>query len=472
MSTLKPPPGAPVRPHTIAIVGGGFSGAVTAVQLLRQARAPLRVVLINESGRMARGLAYGTHSNAHVLNVPAGNMSALADDPEDFLRYCRWSDPQVQPQSFVSRRLYGAYLEALLSTAELADDCDARLERITGRVSAIQMAADGAQVHLQDERILTVDEVVLAFGHFAPRDPLSEKSLAAAGSRYVSDPWRPGALDNISPGDDVLLIGAGLTAVDVALTLSRRQHSGKLLGISRRGLAPQSHRPSGAAPGVINGAALVAAMGNTLRSYVRTLRSELNRLLARGEDWRDLIGALRTHTPALWQRLSNADKARFLRHLQPHWDAARHRCAPQAHDIFSALQQDGQLRLMAARLTDVVIADDGLALMLKRRGAGSEQRLQVKVQAIVNCTGPTSDLRRCGSPLIGQLLDAGLLCPDPLSLGLLVDPDYRVLARDGRALDRLRYIGPLLKAGLWEATAVPELRHHALRLARMLAPQH
>ena len=93
------------------------------------------------------------------------------------------------------------------------------------------------------------------------------------------------------------------------------------------------------------------------------------------------------------------------------------------------------------------------------------------MQAIVNCTGPTSDLRRSGSALIDQLLDAGLLCPDRLGLGLVVDAQYRVIDRDGRAADRLRYIGPLLKAGAWEATAVPELRQHAQRLAQMLTTQ-
>lgn len=58
------------------IVGAGFSGAATAIQLLRMVKASLRVVLINESVRVARGLAYGTHSNAHVLNVPAGRTQA------------------------------------------------------------------------------------------------------------------------------------------------------------------------------------------------------------------------------------------------------------------------------------------------------------------------------------------------------------------------------------------------------------
>lgn len=211
------PPGLDAS-RTIVIVGAGFSGAVTAVQLLRLARGPLRVILVNESGRMARGLAYGTHSNAHVLNVPAGNMSALPDDPDDFLRYCRWSDPQVRPESFVPRRLYGAYLEALLSATELKHDAGLELQRVVGRVVSISAPADAAgtaarpppraALQLEDGRRLQADAVVLAFGHFAPIDPLTPQMLDAAQARYVRDPWQPGALAAIGPDDDVLLIGA------------------------------------------------------------------------------------------------------------------------------------------------------------------------------------------------------------------------------------------------------------------------
>jgi len=67
----------------VVVVGGGFSGAVSAAQLLRHgfgARGG-RVIVVNRSGMMARGVAYGTNSDQHVLNVPAGRMSAFEDDP-------------------------------------------------------------------------------------------------------------------------------------------------------------------------------------------------------------------------------------------------------------------------------------------------------------------------------------------------------------------------------------------------------
>jgi uncharacterized NAD(P)/FAD-binding protein YdhS len=463
---------------TVVIVGAGFSGAVTAVQLLRHARGPLRVVLVNESGRMARGLAYGTRSEAHVLNVPAGNMSALAEVPEDFLRYCQWSDPIVRPESFVPRRQYGAYLEALLAAAEAAGDaqaCVSRvLDRVVGRVVAIAPpAAPGgpAKVVLQPPggtpaETLDAAAVVLAFGHFVPLNPAPALLDRLPAGRVVADPWRAGALATIGADDDVLLVGAGLTAVDVALSLKAAGHRGRLLAISRRGLAPQSHRKTGVVPGAVDGGGLALAMGSTVRQAVKVLRTAVAERCARGEDWRDVIGALRTHTPALWRGWSEADRARFLRHVRPHWEVLRHRCAPAAHDAFSALQAEGRLTLAAARLAAATAVDGGVQVTLRLRGGGSRT---ATVQTIVNCTGPSTDVRRSGSPLVAGLLDAGLLQADALGLGLLADASLHVLDAAGQPVPWLRYVGPLLKARDWEATAVPELRVHALSLARDMA---
>lgn len=459
---------------TVVIVGAGFSGAVTAVQLLRQARGPLRVVLVNESGRMARGLAYGTGSAAHVLNVPAGNMSALADAPDDFLRYCHWSDPSVRPESFVPRRQYGAYLEALLAAAEAAGGAGSGLQRLVGRVVGIEPpAAPGATARVQllapgasHPSVIEAAAVVLAFGHFAPINPAPAILGRLPPGRVVADPWKPHALDGISANDTVLLVGAGLTAVDVALSLAANGHTGRLLAISRRGLAPQSHRKTGVMPGVVDGATLAAQMGRTVRGAVRMLRKVVSERCERGEDWRDVVGALRAHTPALWQAWTHLERARFLRHVRPHWEVLRHRCAPSAHDAFCELVSHGRLALMGARLSGAEPVADGVRVTLRPRG--SRQTEELHVQAIVNCTGPSSDVRRSGSALVESLLDRGLLHADGLGLGLLADARHRLLAADGQALPWLRYVGPLLKARDWEATAVPELRQHALILARDL----
>src|SRR5262249_30004565 len=105
------------EPPSIAVVGGGFSGVAVAAQLLRRGR-PVRVTLVNRFGPLGRGVAYRTRLEAHVLNVPAGGMSGLPDDPEHFLRWARDRDPAATAETYVSRRQYGEYLEFMLREAE------------------------------------------------------------------------------------------------------------------------------------------------------------------------------------------------------------------------------------------------------------------------------------------------------------------------------------------------------------------
>jgi len=80
----------------IAIVGGGYSGVMTAVNIMRESdkcALTVTVHLIEKRAGLGRGLAYSIWDDSMLLNVPAGNMSAYPDQPTDFLDYCRTLDP-------------------------------------------------------------------------------------------------------------------------------------------------------------------------------------------------------------------------------------------------------------------------------------------------------------------------------------------------------------------------------------------
>jgi uncharacterized NAD(P)/FAD-binding protein YdhS len=459
---------SPSCPRTIVIVGAGFSGSMTAVNLLRlSAGRAVHVVLVNRSGRMARGIAYGTASPEHVLNVPAGNMSALASEPDDFLRYCRWANPQVQPSSFVSRRLYGSYLEALLDAAEHGAHPAATLSRVVGEVRSVRPGTDtAARVELADGTHIAAHRVVLAFGHFAPQDPPVSTPAFYASPRYVRDPWAPGALAGVGPDERVLLLGTGLTSVDVLLSLSRRPRTAQVWAVSRRGLLPQAHRDHASTLDPAAQRALIEQMGGDVRGCLRAVRAAIARHAERGGDWRDVVASLRPHTPALWQGLGEAQRARFLRRLQPYWEVARHRCAPQAFERFQALRGEGQVQHLAGRVLGYEEAEHHVDVRIQPRGGGDALRL--KVQRVINCTGRNTHLPAVQDALVRQLLREGLMQPDARRLGLQVDDAYAVVDASGRGSTALRYVGPLLRARDWEATAVPELRMHAHRLAQAL----
>src|SRR5512138_1194658 len=105
------------RPHHVVIIGGGFSGTALAVQLLRCGNARREITLIESRERLGRGIAYGTSLDAHVLNTRAGRMSLLPDDSEHFVNWLRRRGERASGGDFVSRRLYGEYVEETFLSA-------------------------------------------------------------------------------------------------------------------------------------------------------------------------------------------------------------------------------------------------------------------------------------------------------------------------------------------------------------------
>lgn len=451
--------------RTVLIIGAGFSGAVTAVQLLRQAGTrDLRVLLLNRNGRLARGLAYGTQSPDHTLNVPAGNMSALAEEPEHFLRYAQRCQGRVGPASFISRRVYGDYLEWLLDNAAATAPPGVCLEHVGGQVTQLTQTGPGMLARLEDGRALAVHQVVLAFGHFPPADPPLPDMSFYASERYVRDPWDASRLAALAPATPLLLLGTGLTAVDICMSLLNLDARRPLIALSRHGLVPQPHRPGGGVPAPGPDAHTLWGDASTVRAQLRALRRHAR--ADNGADWRDVFAALRPATASIWQAWPMRERQRFLRHLQAYWDCHRHRLAPAVHDRFMSAMAAGLVRIQAGRLTSLELDGDGVKVGLRARGA--DARSLLRVGAVVNCTGPCTRLASAASPLVRQLLAHGMIRTDRLGLGLEVDGRCAVLDAGGTPSERLFYIGPWLKARDWEATAVPELRQVARRLAATL----
>lgn len=448
---------------TLVIIGAGFSGAVTAAQFLRRSPSDVRVVLINRSGTMARGLAYGTNSPLHLLNVPAGNMSADVDDPEDFLRFCQARDPACTASSFIPRKIYGEYLTSVLDDAEKHCAKGVTLERIVAEVRSLQPRQSGAVVELANGQFIIADQVVLAFGNFSPLDPPGFCSSMGV-DRYQADPWAGVSRKSADLNHPVLLVGSGLTALDVSLGLLQSGHQGPIHMVSRRGLRPLPHRSKRTAEEVpADFASRLLRLTPSVRAYVQLLRGAIKASERSGLDWRDWVAALRPVTAQLWERLPIAERRRFLRHLQPYWDVHRHRVAPAAYQRFEEALASGQIRFLAGRIKSVTVGLDHLHVGIQTR---DEQRLEeLEVEQVINCTGPTTNLYRVNDPLIQQLCADGLIQVDALGLGLCVDGELAVKNTAGASSSWLHYVGPMLKADYWEATAVPELRQYSKNLA-------
>jgi len=421
----------------VAVVGAGYSGTIAAVELVRRG---LQAVLIERSGRFAAGAAYGTRSPSHLLNVRAASMSAFDGAPGHFKE---WLEAQGLggASSFAARRDYHQYLEGIYEEAMQTG----RLHPVQGEAATLGPGA----LRLAGGQDIGCDAVVLAGGNYPSRLPEMLRGPSA-----LEDPWGAGGAEKLAAlakgSGDVLLLGTGLTMVDVALSLSEAGFSGRMVATSRRGLVPHPHEEPATPPLATPDPAPLAQLLSEVRAR------------AGGGSWRAAVDSLRPVSQIIWRGLSDQEKRRFLRHLRPWWDVHRHRIAPAVATRIAALREQGRLEVIAGRISSVAKG----TIEIARRNGGTAR---VVAAGIINCTGPEAMAAHIDDPLIRNLIASGTARPDPLGIGLDVDEASRVRGSDGFPSERLYALGPLTRGAFWEIVAVPDIRGQARRVADRIA---
>lgn len=435
----------------IAIVGGGFSGAMLAARL---AEAGVASILINAAPDFGLGVAYSTDFEGHLLNVRSGRMSAIDGRPGHFVQWLKANRPDhADPDDFAPRKIYGDYVRDRLDSAETAHP--GLIERVVGRVAAIE--TDG--VRLDDGRVLLARAVVLATGNPAPAT--ASAGDPAPASRIIPDPWAQGALDRIEAKDSVLIIGTGLTMVDMIQSLVARGWKGSATALSRRGLMPRGHAPQPDQPATLDSEALTGPISRRL-SAARRIACRVD--CASG--WRGVMEAYRPITADLWIKADARQRARMVRHLRPWWDVHRHRIAPRIGQALDALKAGRRLTIHAGRLGQVESDADSVWASWTPRHGGTPPPLNAAW--LIDCTGPAHSAAT--DPLTAPVIASGRARMDPLRLGLDLDASGRVLHADGEADPRLFVLGPPARAAFWETIAVPDIRKRIEDLVAALKP--
>lgn len=447
----------------ITVIGGGASGTLLATNLLKHdSLQRLEINLVEMRTRIGEGVAFSTDQDVHLLNVPAAKMGAFADDVEHFHRWLYEKGYEYRPDSFVPRKIFSDYLRENLEEAILK-----KAKNVTFNVfddEAVDIVIDdnkSAQVILRSGEILYSEKITLAFGNFLPPHPSVEDKAFTSSPKYFRDPWQPDAFDKISHDDTVLIIGTGLSMVDVALRLADMGHQGHIDAISTRGLLPAVHKLGYSYPNFFDEIKGFSKITDILRSVRRhAVLADSN-----GSDWRAVIDSLRPHTQALWLNLPLSEKKYFMQHLSRYWNVARHRMPPEAANALDELRGTGQLRILRGHLKNIEANNEGV-FNVRFATFGVEHK--INANTIVNCIGSESKFDRVGSTLVKNLLAAGHIRCDDLYFGLDANPDGLVKDRAGQTGDVLFTLGTALKGVLWESTAIPEIRAQARDLARLM----
>jgi uncharacterized NAD(P)/FAD-binding protein YdhS len=430
---------------------------MVAVNLARLARAPLRIALIDRSGEFACGAAYATTRDEHVLNVPACAMGAFPDAPYDFVRWLGEAGrTTLDDHAYLPRSLYGSYLKSLLRAAERGAH---HIRRLSLDVTGIRRGPGRHTTLLKhgDQVACVARDVVLALGSLAPSAPAGfDATRIQHDPRYVEDssafvqaPWFDPA------GGDTLVIGTGLTALDVILSFYEAAAPGRLIVLSRHGRFPLPHAYDELEPSDPFGQRPLPVTAAAAMARIREAVSEAHEA---GRDWRSVIDAVPPRAAEVWNGFSPPERRRFLRHVKTHWEVHRHRAPKASLDAKDALIASGQLIVSAARLLDAQPIPGALEVRYVERGTPSVTT--VRVATLINCTSRTT-----GYPFTG-------VASDPLGMGLHARADGALLDAQGNVLERVNAIGWPLRGALYESTAVRELRAQARALAEKLAADH
>jgi uncharacterized NAD(P)/FAD-binding protein YdhS len=440
-------------PRRVVIVGGGASGGLVAIHLLRRGGKGLEVTVVEPRTELAIGAAFSTRDPWHRLNVPAITMSALPDDLDHFRR---WLD--VPPETFPGRADYGRYLrtllaEAIASSAASFRHVQARAVRLAEGDGSLTVSVEG-ELHR-----LPADAVVLATGNELPTVP---GSLVAwrADPRFVADPWARTALDPIADGEVVAILGTGHTALDLAASVLRRLPASVVIAISRRGELPRAHedpwRPRLPQP--------IFSVAE-FRAFDDPLAEAAARVRAHGADWRRALDSLRPIHRQLWLAMDDDLRRRFAGEWRRTWEVHRSRVpADVMRDVEAWI---AQRRFVVRAGTIERLEADGARLRIFVRAPDEAVASSFVADRILLATGP--DEHATANPFLAVACADGILRPDPLGLGLDVDP-VSGRARDAAGLTArpVWAVGPLRRGAVWESIAIPEIRDQAAELAERL----
>lgn len=440
----------------VAILGGGFSGLLTAVNLVRLSRqGPPRITLINAHGPTGRGVAYGTRRMEHLLNVAARNMSAFPDLPDHLLGWLRTrSEYDLTPdhelrERFVPRIIYGDYLKSLahhhLAEAEFVES------------EAVDVDAEG-KIMLADGRDIKADRVVLATGNEAPADLPGSEGLRGHPA-WAGNPWLPWHEKLPPDTGTIVLLGTGLTTVDAIITLRSLGWPGRIHAVSRHGWLPQAHFRGIEYADFPPAYTDLAELG--LEKLLALMELHCARLRELGANPAIIVDKMRPHTQRIWQKFTPKEKKTFAQKHSARWNVLRHRIAPEIHAQITSSQLTGQLQVHAANIERVVAAGECVQVQLS-----GGKRLEGDL--VLNATGPQTRFTATKSVLLQNLLCRGLVTPDEMEMGIRIDEGHAVVTADGTRSERLLALGPLLRGTFWETIAVPELRGQAKRVAETI----
>ncbi len=451
----------------ITIIGGGLSGTLVAINLLRTNSSKEIDIKLIDKKPVGFGVAFSTEQPFHLLNVRAENMSLFPEEPEHFSKWLQEKKLKFTGKDFVPRRLYGRYIYENFEKTISKRVSSTNLDIINDEALDIIPNSKSCLIRLKSGNEIESDKVVLALGNLYSVDLNLKDNSYLNSPRYYSNPWDSYLYENLNKEVTILIIGTGLTMIDIVSNLYQINHKGKIIAVSKHGFMPFIHQLTEAYPAFYE-----ELQNKSLEEILKIVKDHIKKENEKGNDWRGVIDSLRPHTQKIWLDLPLNERKKFLGHLKHFWNPARHRVPHECFNITEQLISKGQLKIEAGRIKKITELNNSFKIELrkgeKKAAPDTSVNKILTADVIIKCAGTENDYEKINIPIVKNLLSRGLIRKDQLSLGLDAHTTGRIIDKEGNSSKYFFTLGQPLLGILWETTAVPEIRVQAQKLASLL----
>ncbi|MEV8511797.1 FAD/NAD(P)-binding protein [Dactylosporangium sp. NPDC051484] len=466
---------AGMRRPRVLIVGAGLAGTATAIRLLRFARKPLEIVLLERRHdyRYA-GVAYHRDGNPwnHVFNIQAGRMSAFREDVNDFVRWANheadrrgwpapWTDFTFVEHGPAPRRIYHDYLTDRIAEARLEAYPGVELIEAEGEAVDLDVRADHVEASIRQPsgdgathtRTLTADHVILATGMELKQPAFATDVLEHEA--FIRHPYSTDGVRRLmaTPADaSVVIVGTVLSAYDSVALLLRQGHTGTIHLVSKSGATPRTY-PEDHQHGVVRlpaPAPLFEPYRNRTDFLARVESGWNAACTAVARDHPDMDRRIVTervakawepHLPRVIEQIPTDELRRLLDEFGTQIASLRVGAVPYTTSIVEhAMSSDhGSVELVVGRIERVKPAESGRLDVLVTTQAATRV---IPADLVVCNFGRESDYTHVDSPLWMNLLVNELVTPHQRTgRGIEINDQGTPLRPDGEPIEMLSAIG-------------------------------
>ncbi|MGK4585302.1 FAD/NAD(P)-binding protein [Kitasatospora sp. HPMI-4] len=466
----------------VLIVGAGLAGTATAIRMLRFARRPLEIVLLERrADYRSAGVAYHRDGNPwdHVFNIQAGRMSAFREDVHDFVRWANreadrrdwpepWAEFEFVEQGPAPRRIFQDYLTDRLAEARREACPGVVLVEMDGEAVDMDVHSTGVDVTVRqlpegglkvgqgpDVTVLLAGHVVLATGLELREPPFAAEVLAHAS--FVRHPYSAAGVRKLAalpPEATVAIVGSVLSAYDSAGLLLRQGHTGRIHLISKTGTVFRAY-PGGHEHGVLQ-----LPCPRTLLEPYRNREEFLARVRTEWETARSAVvrehpevdpmvvaervaKAWEPHLPEAIERIPSAELRSLLDEFGTAIAAIRVGAVEYTMAVIERAMHpaDGPVELLVGKVERITPVGSGRLVVSV---AASEEKHAVEADLVVSNFGREWDYGRVGQSLWRNLLRKGMAVPhERTGRGLEVDDQGVLLDPDGEPAGPISAVGVL-----------------------------